>query len=60
MTQKEFLEELDSMIDAEMNITNLQSDEFNEDLLKTLWKVKAMAMELEYEELGGEQATIFV
>lgn len=46
MTKEEFLEELDSMIDAEMNITNLQSDNFNEDLLKTLWNIKAMAMEL--------------
>lgn len=53
MTKKEFLEELDSMIDAEMNITNLQSDDFNEELLKTLWNVKAMAMDLD-EKLGGE------
>ena len=47
MTKNEFLEELNSMIDDEMNITNLQSENFNEDVLKTLWNVKAMAEELE-------------
>jgi len=52
MTKKEFLEELDSMIDEQMSIVNIQSDDFNEELLKTLWNVKAMAMELD-EELEG-------
>lgn len=47
MTKEEFLEELDAMIDEEMNILNLQSEDFNEDLLKTLWNIKEMAMELE-------------
>lgn len=47
MTKNEFLEELDAMIDDEMSIINLQSDDFNEDLLKTLWKVKGMALELD-------------
>jgi len=52
MTKKEFLEELDSLIDAEMNITNLQSDDFNPEVLHTLWHIKAMAMDLD-EELEG-------
>lgn len=47
MTKEELLDELNSMIDDEMNITNLQSDDFNEDLLKTLWNIKEMVMELE-------------
>ena len=47
MTKENFLEELNAMIDAEMNITNLQSDDFNEDLLKTLWNIKEMALELD-------------
>lgn len=47
MTKKEFLEELNSMIDAEMNITNLQSEDFSPEILYTLWKVKEMALELE-------------
>ena len=47
MTKKEFLEELDSMIDEEFSIVNLQSDDFNEELLKTLWKIKEMALEID-------------
>lgn len=47
MTKEEFIDELNSMIDDEMNITNLQSEYFNEDLLKTLWNIKKMAEELE-------------
>ena len=47
MNKEELLDELNSMIDDEMNIVNLQSDEFNEDLLKTLWNIKEMVMELE-------------
>lgn len=47
MTKKEFLEILDSMIDEEFNIVNMQSDDFNEDLLKTLWRIKSMALELD-------------
>lgn len=47
MKKEELLDELNSMINDEMNITNLQSEDFNEDLLKTLWHIKEMVMELE-------------
>ncbi len=47
MTKEELLEELNSMIDSEINITNLQSDDYNEDILKTLWYIKSMVEELE-------------
>lgn len=47
MTKKELLFELDSMIDEEMNIRNLQSENFNEELLKTLWNIEEMVLELE-------------
>ena len=47
MNREELLNELNSMINDEMNIVNLQSDDFNEDLLKTLWHIKEMVMELE-------------
>lgn len=47
MNKQELLDELNSMINDEMSIVNLQSDDFNEDLLKTLWRIKEMVMELE-------------
>lgn len=47
MSKKEFLEELNSMIDEELNITNLQSDDFNPEVLHTLWKVKELALEID-------------
>ena len=47
MSKEEFIEELNAMIDDEMNIVNLQSENYNEDVLKTLWNIKAMAKELE-------------
>lgn len=47
MKKEELLNELNSMIDDEMNITNLQSDDFNEDVLKTLWHIKEMVEDLE-------------
>ena len=47
MTKTEFIDVLDSMIDSEINIVNLQSEQFNEDVLKTLWSIRAMALELE-------------
>lgn len=47
MTKKEFLEKLDSMVDEELNIYNMQSDAFNPELLCTLSKIKAMALELD-------------
>lgn len=47
MSKEEFLEQLNSMIDAEMNITNLQSEDFNPEVLHTLWKVKEMALNLD-------------
>lgn len=47
MTKKEFLNVLDSMIDEESNIIILQSEHFNEELLKTLWRIKEMVLELE-------------
>lgn len=47
MNKEELLDELNSMINDEMSIVNLQSDDFNEDLLKTLWRIKEMVMELE-------------
>lgn len=47
MKKEELLEELNAMIDEEVNITNLQSDDFNEDLLKTLWNIKDMVEQLE-------------
>lgn len=46
MTKEEFIEELNSLINDEMSIMNLQSDDFNEDVLKMLWNVKSMALEL--------------
>lgn len=47
MKKEELLEELNAMIDEEVNVTNLQSDDFNEELLKTLWKIKNMVEQLE-------------
>lgn len=47
MKKEELLDELNALINDEMSITNLQSDEFNEDLLKFLWNIKEMVMELE-------------
>lgn len=47
MAKEEFIDELDSLINDEMSIINLQSDDFNEDVLKTLWNIKAMALELD-------------
>lgn len=47
MTKEELLEELNSMINDEISIVNLQSDEYNEDILKTLWRIKSMVEELE-------------
>lgn len=47
MTRKELLEEVEAMIDAESNITVIQSEHFNEDLVKTLWNIKNMILELE-------------
>lgn len=47
MNKEELMNELNSMINDEMSIVNLQSDDFNEDLLKTLWRIKEMVMELE-------------
>ena len=47
MTKEELLEELNSMINDEISIVNLQSEYFNEDILKTLWRIKAMVEELE-------------
>lgn len=47
MTKQELIEELNSMISDEMSIVNLQSENFNEDVLKTLWNIKEMVLELE-------------
>lgn len=47
MTKEELLDEIEGMIDDEINIINLQSEHFNEDLLKTLWNIKKMVEELE-------------
>lgn len=47
LKKKEFIEQLNSMIDDEMNITNLQSDDFNPEVLHTLWRVKEIALELD-------------
>lgn len=51
MTRKELLEQIEEMIYDESNITVIQSEHFNEDLVKTLWNIKAMVKELdEYDE----------
>lgn len=47
MTLKKFIEELNAMIDDEFSIVNMQSDDFNPEVLHTLWRIKALAMELE-------------
>ena len=47
MKKEELLEELNAMINDEMEISNLQSDDFNEELLKTLWNIKDMVEQLE-------------
>lgn len=47
MKKEELLEELNAMINDEMEITNLQSENFNEDLLKMLWNIKDMVEQLE-------------
>ena len=47
MKKEEFIEELEAMIDDEINIRNLQSDEFNPDILTMLWEIKKMVNELE-------------
>lgn len=47
MTKEELLDEIERMIDDESNITVIQSEHFNEDLVKALWHIKSMAVELE-------------
>ena len=47
MKKEELLEELNAMINDEMEISNLQSENFNEELLKTLWNIKDMVEQLE-------------
>jgi len=47
MTKKEFLEELNAMVDEEMSIVNLQSDDFNPEVLYKLWRVKELAMNID-------------
>ena len=47
MTKEELLDEIERMIDEETNITVIQSEHFNEDLVKALWNIKAMVEELE-------------
>lgn len=47
MSKEEFIDEIDSMIDEESNIINLQSDDFNPSRLETLWEIKEMAIELD-------------
>ena len=47
MTKEELLDEIEGRLDDEINIINLQSEHFNEDLLKTLWNIKKMVEELE-------------
>lgn len=47
MTRKELLEQIEEMIYDESNITVIQSEHFNEDLVKTLWNIKNMILELE-------------
>lgn len=51
MKKIELLDEIERMIDEESNITVIQSEHFNEDLVKALWNIKAMVKELdEYDE----------
>ena len=47
MKKEELLNEIDSMIDEEINIKNLQDDDFELDVLNTLWKVRDLIEQLE-------------
>ena len=47
MTKKELLTQIDEMIEEETNIRVLQSEYFNEDLVKYLYNIKEMVLDLE-------------
>ena len=47
MNKEQLFEEINSMIDEEINIRNLQDDDFNPDVLNTLWKIKDLVELLE-------------
>ncbi len=47
MNKKELLEEIDSMIYDESSVMNLQSDDFNEDVLNTLRTIRELIKQLE-------------
>ena len=47
MKKDELLNEIDSMIDEEINIKNLQDDDFEPSVLKTLWKIRDLIEQLE-------------
>ena len=47
MTKQELIEELNEMIADETNITVIQSEYFNEDLVKYLYNIKEMVEDLE-------------
>lgn len=47
MKKEELIEEINSMINDETNISVIQSEHFNEDLVRTLWNIKEMVLQLE-------------
>ena len=47
MKKDELLNEIDSMIDEEINIKNLQDDDFEPSVLNTLWKIRDLIEQLE-------------
>lgn len=46
MKKEEFLNEIDAMINDEIDIKNLQDDDYESDSLNLLWKIREMAEKL--------------
>lgn len=47
MNKEELLDEIDYLINDEIDIKNLQSDDFTPDRLETLWEVRKLIEQLE-------------
>lgn len=49
MNREELLEVLDAKIDEQINIRNLQEDDFNPEMLMLLWEIRDYVERLELE-----------
>ena len=47
MNKIELLKEIEQLIDNEINITNLQRDDYCPDRLETLWEIRKLVEQLE-------------